>query len=382
MKVAHLVSTFPPYRGGIGNAAYHISWELAQLGHSVTVFTPRRLFGDYSLDQSLPFKVKRLIPFARYGNAAFVPQLLWAAGNFDIVHLHYPFFGGAEMLYLRDIARPLTIVLHYHMDVVGEGIMKRFFEIHSKQVLPRILDHAASIIVTSMDYAQQSRIRDMLSVHSAKCVTVPLGVNPDVFKPRMKNRELLDRHGLHHKKVILFVGSLDRAHYFKGVNYLIKAFQLIASNDNYRLIVVGGGSLKKSYESITINFGLDRKIIFTGEVPNDALPLYYNLADVFVLPSIDSSEAFGMAILEAMSSGIAVVASDLPGVRSVVQKDVTGQLVKPRAINALAKYLHFLLENPQVTNRLGVEGRARVMREYTWESVGKAVQDVYQRLKP
>ncbi len=378
MKVAHIVSTFPPYKAGVGNAAYHISWELSQLGCDVTVFTISTK-GFYEMDASLPFKVMRLRPWFWYGNAGFVPQLLWRLRDFDIIHLHYPFFGGAEMLYLRDLVRPLNIIIHYHMDVVGDGVMKYLFALHSKHVMPRILGQANKIIVTSMDYAKRSLLKDRLAVQADKFIEIPLGVDPEVFKPRITSKDLIQRYGLRNKKVILFVGALDRAHYFKGVNYLIKAFQLISSNDAYRLIIVGGGNLKPTYESLVVNFGLERKVLFAGTLPDDTLPLYYNLANVLVFPSIDSSEAFGMVALEAMASGLPVIASDLPGVRSVVVKGLTGLLFKPKDVTYLAKQIHYLLENPQVCNKFGKQGRARVLERYTWQVVGKQVYDVYQR---
>ncbi|MBI4090627.1 MAG: glycosyltransferase [Candidatus Komeilibacteria bacterium] len=364
----------------MGNVAYHLASELEQLGNSVQVFTPAVSGASARFDQSVPFPVHRLQPIIWFRNSAVVPQLLWKLRNFDIVHLHYPFFGGAEMIYARTRVWPMKLVIQYHMDVVGEGLLKRLFALHSTYLMPRILRSAERIIVTSMDYAQQSRIGDMIAEYATKFIEIPLGVNPELFKPRMKSRELLDRHKLQNKKIVLFVGSLDRAHYFKGVTYLIKAFQLIASNDMYRLIIVGNGNLKTSYESLVVNFGLERKVTFATSVSDEQLPLYYNLADVFVLPSIDGSEAFGISILEAMASGIPVVASDLPGVRSVVQKDSSGYLFKPKNIAVLAKYIHFLLENPQVGNQFGVAGRLRVLDNYTWSVVGKRVNEVYEEV--
>jgi glycosyltransferase involved in cell wall biosynthesis len=378
MKIAHIVSTFPPYKAGIGNTAYHLSWQLARLGHDVTVFTNSKQEKS-AIDNSLPFKVVRLRPWVAYGNAGFVPQLLWLLHDFDIIHLHYPFFGGAEMVYFRNKIRQLNIILHYHMDVHGEGVMKKLFTWHSHYIMPKILDDANKIIVTSLDYAKKSLIANWLNKDEGKFSAIPLGVNPRIFKPRIKSKDLITKHNLQNNKIILFVGGLDKSHYFKGVNYLIKAFQTISSNNDYRLIIVGSGALSDSYKTIVTNFGLERKVIFTGYVSDDSLPSYYNLADVFVLPSIDSSEAFGIAILEAMASGVAVIATDLPGVREVVRRDITGYLVKAKRVDAIAKKILFLLKNPQVRNRFGDKGRERVITNYTWEIVGQKISNLYQK---
>ena len=378
MKIAQIVSTFPPYRAGMGNVAFHLSWQLARLGHAVTVFTPHT--NRPTLDQTYPFAVKRLRPWLRYGNAAFLPQLVWQLRGFDVIDLHYPFYGGAEVLYLRDFLTDTPLVIHYHMDIFGQGFSEKFFRWHSQEIMPRILNRADKLVVSSLDYIRRSRLRDRLVQEPQKFVEIPFGVDADTFKPRRKDKSILDLHGLHNKRIVLFIGALDKAHYFKGVTYLIKAFQMIASHDDYRLVIIGTGDLMKSYFSLVQNFGMEKKVVFTGFVPDDQLPLYYNLADIMVLPSIDSSEAFGLVILEGMASGIPVIASDLPGVRSLIEKKVNGFLVKPKDVGSLAKYMDWLLKNPQMSAKFGEAGRAKVLSTYDWAIVGRQQEAVYKQL--
>jgi glycosyltransferase involved in cell wall biosynthesis len=91
---------------------------------------------------------------------------------------------------------------------------------------------------------------------------------------------------------------------------------------------------------------------------------------MLVLPSIDRSEAFGIVSLEAMASGVPVIASDLPGVRSVVDKKKTGLLVKPANVDNLANMIDYLLKNPKIAKEYGKAGREKVLQEYTWDKVG------------
>ena len=98
MRIAEIVCTFPPYRGGIGNVAYDNSRTLIGGGKDVTVFTPFYNFKSNNSNNDIP--VKRLFPIIKYGNAAFLPQLFWRLKKFDIIHLHYPFFGSAEIVLL------------------------------------------------------------------------------------------------------------------------------------------------------------------------------------------------------------------------------------------------------------------------------------------
>jgi glycosyltransferase involved in cell wall biosynthesis len=207
-------------------------------------------------------------------------------------------------------------------------------------------------------------------------VEIPCGVNHLLFKPRPKDKELMKTHDLYGKKVILFVGGLDKAHYFKGINILIQAMQKFSDGDKVRCVIVGDGELKSTYQGLADSLGLGKKIIFTGYTKDNMLPKYYNLADMLVLPSVDKSEAFGIVALEAMSSGVPVIASDLPGVRSVVDKKETGLLVKPGSVDNLVDMIEYLLKNPQEAKEYGQNGRKKVLEKYTWDSIGYKLDNV------
>lgn len=379
MKIAVVCSTFPPYRGGMGNVAYYNAWYLATQGHQVTVFTPfyKRL---KNVRDEYPFKVVRLYPWFKYGNSGFLPQLIWRLWKFDIIHLHYPFFGGAEIIYFLDKIKDIKLVITYHMDVVGTGILSSFFRWHTEHVLPRIIDRADKVLVTSWDYAKSSALRDWIEAEPEKFIELSIGVNHLLFKPRFRDKVLTERYDLYDKQVVLFVGALDRPHYFKGVNILIQAIFKINDSDDFRVLIVGGGDMLDSYKSLADNLGLSKKIIFVGRVDDQELLRYYSLADMLVLPSIDRSEAFGIVALEAMACGLPVIASDLAGVRSVVSKKETGLLVKPGSVQNLADMIHTLLKNSKLARTLGQSGRQKVLDNYTWEIVGKKLNEIINNL--
>lgn len=379
MKIAEVVPIFPPAKNGIGNVAFYNSWLLSTLGHEVAVFTPRYRIGP--IVDEYPFKVERLYPWFKYGNAGILPQLFWKLGQYDLIHLHYPFFGGAEVIYFLNKFKDLKLVVTYHMDVVGTGILSRFFRWHTSHIMPRVLDQADKIIVTSWDYARHSNLRERLKAEPEKFVEVPCGVNHLLYKPRYEDKTLLDQYGLYNKKIILFVGVLDKAHYFKGLNILIQAASAMKDNDDFRVVVVGDGNLRESYQSLAENLGLAKKIIFVGFVPDNILPKFYNTADMLVLPSVDKSEAFGMVALEAMSSGLPVITSDLAGLRSVVEKQKTGLLIKPGSVENLVKMIRYLLDNPRLAVKLGQAGRAKVLEKYTWDSIGYQLDNVLRSIK-
>jgi glycosyltransferase involved in cell wall biosynthesis len=268
------------------------------------------------------------------------------------------------------------------MDVVGQGILKLIFKFHNLFILPRIIKMADRVIVTSLDYAQNSNLALFVKKNPAKFIEVPNGVQTRVFSPGPKPAELIQRHGIDlADKIILFVGGLDQAHYFKGVEYLIEACgQLRSADYAFKLLIVGSGELQKDYLDLAVQLKLNFNVIFAGYVPNNDLPKYYNLADVVVLPSVDKSEAFGLTLVEGLACAKPVVASDLIGVRSVVTDGVDGYLAQPKSANDLATKINLILSNEMLAADFGKSGRRKVLLKYDWRVIGRSLDELYKKL--
>ncbi len=382
MKIAVVTPTYPPYAGGIGNVAAFNARELARLGHEVTVFTP--LYRPVSADDG-GISVRRLKPRFKYGNAAYLPALKHALIGYDIIHLHYPFFGGAEVIWRyrrRFKKKKAKIVVHYHMDVIGEGLIRRIFHWHRLLILPRIIKMADAIILTSLDYGRNSDIAKFMEKQPAKFAEVPNGVDTQIFQPEQKDSELSAKHDISPEdRVAIFVGGLDQAHYFKGVEHLLEAMtRLSAAPYNWKLLVVGEGNLRAGFQDLAAQLRINENTIFTGQVSDKDLPKYYNLGDVVVLPSIDKSEAFGLALVEGMACGKPAVASNLAGVRSVVTEGIDGLLASPGDAGDLAGKINYFLANPAEAASFGRAGRRKTLLKYDWKMIGIKLDDLYKKL--
>jgi len=378
MKIAQVVSTFPPYKGGMGNVVFHHSWELALLGHEITVFTPHYKNRE---EKFKDFRIKSVVPWVKYGNGAFLPQLYWAVQGFDIVHLHYPFFGGDLPIYLLKIFKPekTKLVLTYHMDTLGKSWLGRYFKFHAKHLTPRLLKSADKIIVTSMDYARNSNIGKFVDERPDKFIEVPLGADTRIFKPQEKDKELLEKYGITpEQKTILFVSALDKQHYFKGLDNLLEAVARL--NLSVKLLIIGRGSLTPYYQKKAEELGIGDKVHFVGYVSDFDLSKYYNICDLFVLPSTDRSEAFGLVYTEAMACAKPVVASDLPGVRTVVDDGANGYLVEPQNIKQLADKISSILKNDKKAEKFGQAGLTKVKEKYNWQDSAREIERVYKSI--
>ncbi len=362
LKIAVVTPAFLPYRGGMCVVAQQDAEELASLGHQVDVFVP----GEGQPYGKGGYGVRGLRAWLKYGNAAWVPWVGRACRGYDAVVLHYPFFGGAEPLaWSRFRGRIGNLIIYYHMDVVGKWPLSVIFWLHGLLVRPNIMKMADRLLVTSFDYARSSAIGDIASREPARLRELPPAVDIDRFSPGEKSKELLERYGLDPARpVVLFVGGLDKAHYFKGVDLMIRALAAGGLAEAQALIV-GEGDLRPEYEALAVKLGLADRVRFAGAVSETELPDHYRLADVFAFPSIDRSEAFGIAALEAMATGVPVVASDLVGVRTIVRDGDTGFLVKPGSVSALAARLADIVGDARLRSELGESGRKMAVQEYS-----------------
>lgn len=364
MKIAQIVCVYPPYAGGIGQVAYNFSRELSRHRHQVAVFTP--LYGeqaDFRHDQA---DIRHIKPVLKSGNAALMP--LPGLRRFDLIIFHYPFFGQDLAFFVAYLlGRKLPpFFLHYHMDIGNLPGLNNFFSLPSRMIKNAFLDKASTISFASLDYIKNSKISGYYKNNSDRFFELPFGVDLDKFKFEARRKD---------KKRLLFVGGLDKAHYFKGLGILLKALKK-APQDLF-LRVVGDGDLKPFYINQAAKLGLADRVDFCGRLPEKELIKEYQEAGIFVLPSINSHEAFGLVILEAMAAGTPIVASDLFGVRTVFEPGKNGFLAEPGDPDSLAKAIQSVLSSDY--QAFSDRSRKIVEEKYDWKIIGdKLNKKIYE----
>lgn len=377
LRIAHVTATFPPYHGGTGNVCYHNARELARRGHEVHVFTAA-MPGAAGRETCAGFIVRRLRPLLRVGNAPLLPGLLAALRGYDLVHLHYPFFGG-EVTALAAALGRTPLVVTYHQDVLLDGALSLAAGALGATVGRWTLRAARRVLFTSRDYGQASSAAPVLRGLEQRIGELSNGVDTRAFAPAGSRAELRARHALTTgERAALLVARLDRAHYFKGVSVFLEALALLPPP--VRGIAVGDGELRAAYQARAEALGLGGRVTFAGRLPDEDLADYYRMADVTVLPSVTMGEAFGLVLLESLASETPVIASDLPGVRTVVSHGVDGLLVPPGDPPALADALRRVLADEASRQAMGRAGRAKVVRRYDWEQVGGRLEAIYRQV--
>lgn len=386
LNIAVIVSTYPPYAGGMGNSAADAVAVLRAAGHTIRVFTLQPAGNDLHAHEK---EVERLVPRLSFGfkNGGFVPQLYAAlkSGAFDVIYLHYPFYGGAEMVWLYKLLHPKTrLIIQFHMDTPKLSWKGKVLTLPSVLIRKRLFKRAETVICSTLDYAKHSSIGSYVERWPEKFVEVPFGVDLTRFHVLPFDvpvlNELRERYGIREKeKVVMFLGGLDRAHAFKGVDVLLQAMAEVIqrSTVTVRCLICGSGDLRSEYERQARELGIEKNVIFAGRVSDEEMTLHYNLADVFVLPSTDSSEAFGIVLLQAMACGIPVIASDLPGVRAVFENGISGYAVETGSVAGLADKLRDYFRHPGRRWKMGKAARERVEERFDREAVEEKLKGVF-----
>lgn len=377
MNITMITPVFPPYAGGMGNVAFEYAEAAGKAMHTVTVLAPR--YGTIKPRQSPHFETIPIEPIFTYGNAALIKTFDdLIPEDIDLVHIHYPCIGFVYALKKWHRTHPhIPILVTYHMDLVGSGWKGLFFKWYSKCALPMILSCVSTVHITSLDYARHSLLARYYTIENAK--EIRLGVDTSFYSPTNIKNDFFSSFGVEpNEKILLFVGALDSAHTFKGVDVLLSAFAL--SDDNAKLVIIGTGNLKNTYERLARDLGISSKVIFTGFVEEKDLPQWYSRAYALVLPSTSSSEAFGKVLLEAQSCGTPVITSDLYGVRTVVDSN-SGICVTPGDTSSLAVALSkMLFLNGEEYNAVSQSSRAFIHQNFDQKDTHNRLLDLYQNI--
>ena len=364
MKVG-LVSPYDwAHPGGVSEHIRHLADEVRALGNEVRVLAPasRRDIdepGFYRIGGVVPIRVNDSVARITLNlNLSRRVQAILAAERFDVIHLHEPFMPALPLTVLRMSRTANVGTFHaYAKRNLGYYYGRPFF----KPYLRRL---HATIAVSG---PAREFVRHYFP--EAEPQVVPNGIDVSDFRP--------GHTPIHHLRDgmvnVLFVGRLEKR---KGLGDLVLGFRELQKRvERVRLVIVGDGPLRAETERLVDRHQL-RNVVMAGFVPSSVLPRYYASADIACFPAT-GGESFGVVLLEAMASGLPVVATELPGYLSVVQAGRDALTVRPRSPVELGAALTVLARDPELRRRLGEAGRQEAQR-YAWRAVAGRVIEIYQ----
>lgn len=364
------------YPGGVQNHIAHLAAELRARGHTVRILTPATVprsrqveYGTYKLGWAAPVRVNGSV-----ARIAVAPdwrgriRSLLKREQFDVLHLHEPF---ASSL-------PLTLL---HLSRQTNAIHVATFHAWAKHGLTSTTDwayYSAKPILGR--YYRRLDGRIAVSPAAAEFVSrffpgeyriIPNGVDLSRFSSGAGPlQQFMDG-----KLNVVFLGRIEQR---KGLKFLLRAIPIIRQHyPNTRILIGGDGPQRRGFQQYVARTGW-RDVVFLGRVPNELLPSLYATAHVFCAPNT-GGESQGIVLLEALASGRAVVASDIPGFRSVIRHQVDGLLVPRKDHEQLAWAVCHLLGDERERARLEAAAQERA-KDFGWPHVASQVEDYYQEL--
>ncbi len=369
VRIGIVTEYYEPSIGGIQEHVRHFGREVVRLGHSATVVTsampdvaaPRRAADGDGFDV---IRIGRSFPVFNNGGVGRVtggPHLsslvrdLLAALRFDVVHVHAPLTPVLPILAIHHATCPVVGTFHSNFE---PGLAFRL----ARHALQRYLDRLDAALAVSRAClgALRGRLRADFRI-------VPNGVDVARFASGRPLRRFDDG-----KVNVLWVGRIEPRN---GLDLMLAAFAEARRTVEARLLVVGDGPLLARYRA-RVPAEIAEDVFFAGQL-GDERPDWYASAHVYCAPTRIAS--FGVTLLEAMSAGVPILASDIDGFREVVHHGVEGELVPPDDAGAWVRALVRVAGDRTLAAAYGAAGRRTALR-YDWPVVAKEVLGVYRSI--
>jgi glycosyltransferase involved in cell wall biosynthesis len=374
VRIVQVSPFFAPHPGGVESHVRAISGELVRRGHDVTVVTSR-------YDPSLPIEEEVdgiHVVRARTRAVLFQTPLDTGVGavmrgrNADVAHLHYPPPLTSYFATRHRAAHPVPTCLTYHCDLYLPGPAGRLLTgIYERVFLPRTLGRVRTIIVHTRSYGLTSR-----PLRGRALEVIPSAVDLTRFRPDVDGSAVRAKLGLEGSRVLVFTGRLVP---HKGVDLIVRALPDLPKD--VKLLVVGRGPRLSELHALARRLGVDDRIRFCPDVSDTELPQYLRAGDLFVFPSQNRLEGFGLVVAEALAAGLPVVIADMPGVREVIEPGKQGFLVEPLIQHDLVEKLTTLLNDAPLRSQMALAARRRAEERFGLGTVVDGLTRVYQDLR-
>ena len=356
MRIAMMTDSWFPTRDGVVTSICIIKESLEALGHQVFIIAPEPE-EEYRQEGVYYFPAVRFKSYEGYYVPIFPSNKIEIMREIDpdVILIH-----GVATMALRGLicghtlGIPTVMTFHTMVDDAAKyyspvklppETMDRLIWIYLRQILKRM-----DVVVTPT-----ACIGDELRSHGAECrnlVAIPTGAKTDVFRPGIPCEDIRERYGLTGRRVVIHVGRIS---YEKEIDMVVRAMRDIDAV----LLIVGKGPAREEVESVVEEVGIGDRVVFTGFVPDEELPRFYNAADIAV--SASRFETQGLSILEAMASGKTVACRNGRAFAEIVRDGVNGYLFDDT--EGCAEAIRKALDAPEEVRRASYETAVENSRE-------------------
>ncbi len=380
MRILLATESYYPNIDGGAVARRNLAMRLKNKGHDVAVVAPGFYPRNYEeqVDGIRIFRVAgRTLPlYFDYKFCAFplyeVRRVIYEFEP-DVIDMNSPYqIGMCALAWGKKNKIPVIGTVH----VQPENML---MTVHKAKFLFGILEKLSWFFITSVfnrcDYVTsptQTAI-DMLRENGLTAPAIPIssGIDLNIFKPENDGAHLRKMHGIPNKPVILYTGRISGE---KRIDVLINAMPDVLEKVDAHLVICGGGRERENIKAMVSRLGISDNVTFTGFLSLEDFPNIYGIADVFAIPS--ESELQSIVTLEALASGLPVVAAKKDALPEIVMNPENGFLFEPGDQKALSGHLTAILTDESLKKRMG-EYSLKVVQEHSIENTVLKFENLY-----
>jgi glycosyltransferase involved in cell wall biosynthesis len=379
LNVAMFTNNYYPFIGGVPISIKRLAIGLSKLGHQVTIFAP--MYPENNEDECNVVRCKLLVyhhskefDFAIVNilskkiNQAFLSQ------NFDIVHLHHPFWMGKKGMMLAKLSL-LPIIFTYHTRYEKYShylplFQKTFQNLFSHHMIKKFSQNCDGVIApttTAKEYLEN------IGVSKEKFI-LPTGINIDLYQNINPDdiKNIKEKYHINDEMLLCSVSRLSKE---KNIYFLLDGLKYIheQSKVKFKCLLIGDGPEKQNINNKIKENHLEEVVYLTGSIPNDEVIKYYTASDIFIFSSV--SETQGMVLLEAMAGKCPIVAIRSSGTDDVIINNYNGFKTK-KEVTSWAQKVIYLMENEEKLLEMS-NNAYEFAQNNSIDAMAKNVQSIY-----
>ncbi|MFA5156300.1 MAG: glycosyltransferase family 4 protein [Candidatus Omnitrophota bacterium] len=374
MKIIFLAESYPPYISGGSLYTYEVARALALKGFNITVFARKYALGNTEYpDENQNFRISRF--FNKYKSKK-LNVFLGAVTLLWVLFRHRP-----ELVVLPDLESHISgalirlfipfrffSIMHCEEPIIyDKGIKRALFSFYARR---------ADFIVTPSNYTK-NQIAAHANVPLSKVFVVNPGISIEKFTSAGDSESLKKKFGLKQEKIIL---TLARLVDYKGQGDVIRSLPAIIKEiPDIKYVIAGRGPDYNRLQRLSRDLGLTDQVIFTGFVDSNSVNDYYELCDLFIMPS--TLEGLAICFLEASAKGKPVIGSNCCGIPEAIVDGKTGILVEPHNIEQISGAIIKLLSNSELSNAFGNAGKERISSLFTWQQTTEKIYNLINKFE-
>jgi glycosyltransferase involved in cell wall biosynthesis len=381
MRIAFFTNCYKPLINGVVTSIVYLKEAYEKKGHQTYIFAPK--VDDYIDQEKNIFRYRsiNLTNKVKYPIAiplSFKAKKVITEFNPDLIHIHHPFvLSSVAIMYSKQLGIPKILTIHTQYDQYAYYIAPLPQKL-TQEVIKKIVSNLAdkTDCITTPSESMKALIKNYGIKNRIEVISNAIKLSTFREKNELECLKISKRYNLKEdEKIILFVGRVATE---KSIDKIIKALAIIKKHgvSKTKLLIVGNGPAKDELTHLVQALGVEEEVIFCGEVNYEEIRYYYKIADVFTMAS--ASESFGIVTIEALASGLPVLAVKAPGAMDILTDGFDGLLTDDN-IEHFAKALEKIIRDPELRERLS-KGALKTSAKYSINMISERMLNLYREI--